>query len=165
MLIFLVLAIAAVFAVIQWRANTREAAANADYPPTGQLVDVDGTIIHAHVTGEGLDVVLIHGAGGNVRDFTFDLVGRLGDRYRVITFDRPGLGHSDRLPGKGGAWNSDFESPQEQAAMLQKAAEQIGVSNPIVLGHSYGGTVALAWALSRPEGTAAVVLAGAVSEP
>ncbi len=164
-LIFLLLAAVAVYAVIEWRAGAREAAADAAYPPTGQLIDVEGTIIHAHVAGEGPDLVLIHGAGGNVRDFTFDLVGRLSERYRVITFDRPGLGHSDRLPGKGGAWNPAFESPQEQAATLQKAADLIGVTNPIVLGHSYGGTVALSWALSRPGDTAAVVLAGAVSEP
>lgn len=164
-LIFLLLAAVALFVIIEWRAGAREAAANATYPPTGQLINVEGTTVHAHVQGQGPDLILIHGAGGNVRDFTFDLVGRLSDRYRVITFDRPGLGHSDRLPGKGGAWNPAFESPQEQAAMLQRAADQIGVSNPIVLGHSYGGTVALSWALARPDDTAAVVLAGAVSEP
>lgn len=163
-LFLLVIGIAA-FAATQWRAQTREAAAEAAYPPLGQIVEVDGLRVHAHVAGSGPDVVLLHGASGNLRDFTFDLVGRLSDRYRVITFDRPGMGYSDRLPGKSGAWNPAFESPQEQAAMLQRAADALGVSNPIVLGHSYGGTVALAWALSRPDDTAAVVLAGAVSEP
>jgi pimeloyl-ACP methyl ester carboxylesterase len=57
------------------------------------------------------------------------------------------------------------ESPQEQAALLQKAADQLGVENPIVLGHSFGGAVALAWGLQRPKDTAALVLVSAVSEP
>ena len=48
------------------------------------------------MTGEGPDVVLIHGAFGSLRDFTFDLSDRLSERYRVIAFDRPGLGYTDR---------------------------------------------------------------------
>ena len=53
-------------------------------------------------TGEGPDIVLIHGASGNMRDFTLDLVPRLADRYRVTVVDRPGLGHSDRLDRERG---------------------------------------------------------------
>jgi len=109
--------------------------------------------------------VLIHGASGNMRDFTFDMVDQLSDRYRVILFDRPGLGWTDNLPQHAGAWNATAATPHEQAALLQKAADRLGVSNPIVLGHSYGGAVALAWGLSRPDDTAALVLVSAVSEP
>lgn len=127
------------------------------YPPTGPLIDVGGTRIHAHVEGEGSDVILVHGASGNARDFTFDLTRRLADRYRVIAFDRPGLGHSDRLHDEG-------ESPFEQARFLDAAADRLGVGRAVVVGHSYGGAVALAWALEHPERVAAVVsLAGAAN--
>ncbi|NNK15378.1 MAG: alpha/beta hydrolase, partial [Sulfitobacter sp.] len=61
--------------------------------------------------------------------------------------------------------NNTEETPMEQAGLLQQAADQIGVKDPIVLGHSFGGIVALAWGLSRPEDTAALVLVSAVSEP
>ncbi|MBD3663143.1 alpha/beta fold hydrolase [Sulfitobacter aestuariivivens] len=163
-LIFL-LSITVFVVVVAWRAAARERAANDAHPPLGQMIEVDGVNVHAHVSGSGPDIVLLHGASGNLRDFTFDLVPRLEDRYRVIAFDRPGMGHTDRLPGKSGAWNTTFESPQEQAALLQKAAAQLGADAPIVLGHSYGGAVALAWALQHPEDTPAVVLVGAVAEP
>lgn len=137
------------------RAAAREAEAEAAYPPTGQILDVDGRRVHAHVQGTGPDLVLIHGASGNTRDFTFALVERLAQDYRVIAFDRPGLGWSDSL-GEAGV------SPSMQASVLQKAAEQLDVRKPIVLGHSYGGAVALAWALTDTQDVAAlVVLSGA----
>lgn len=127
------------------------------YPPTGQLLDVGGTTVHAHVEGTGPTVILIHGASGNTRDFTFDLAGRLSDRYRVVAFDRPGLGHTDRLHAEG-------ESPREQARLLDDAAAQLGIGRAVIVGHSYGGAVALAWALERPERVAALVsLAGAAN--
>ncbi len=130
-------------ATTQWRATTREAAAEAAYPPEGQFVTVDGLRVHAVVTGTGPDLVLIHGSSGNTRDFTFSFVDRVKDRYRVIVFDRPGLGYSDRLP-KGS------EGIFAQAAHLSKAAALLGAERPIVLGQSLGGAVALAWALDHP---------------
>ncbi len=147
------------------RADLREAEAEATYGPVGQLLDVNGTTIHALVQGDGPDLVLIHGASGNLRDFTFDLVDRLKDRYRVIAFDRPGLGWSERLPAYRSLRNVQGESPREQARALQAAADQLGVQNPIVLGHSFGGAVALAWGLERPADTSAIVALAAVSNP
>ncbi|MGL5009442.1 MAG: alpha/beta fold hydrolase, partial [Paracoccaceae bacterium] len=98
-----------------------------------------------------------HGASGNLRDFTFSLIPRLTDRYRIIAFDRPGLGWSDTLPDAA-------DSPAQQAAHLRRAAEQLDVQNPIVLGHSYGGAVAIAWALDAPD-TSALVMVSAASMP
>lgn len=150
---------------VQWRASAREAAATKTYPPQGRVIDVDGTPVHVLIAGSGPDLILIHGASGNVRDWTFDFADRVSDRYRVIMLDRPGLGWTGRLPGKSGAWNTANESPMEQAALLQKAVEIVGVERPIVVGHSFGGAVAMAWALRQPEETAAVVMLGAVSNP
>ena len=164
-MIFLTILIAAFIALIQWRAAAREAQAEAMTPPVGQILDVNGVPVHALVMGQGPDLVLLHGASGNLKDFTLGFADRLTDRYRVILLDRPGLGWTGRPAGHGGAWNNKEESPLEQAALLQGAADQLGVENPIVLGHSFGGIVALAWGLSRPDDTAALVLLSAVSEP
>ena len=146
-------------------ATKREQNAELSHPPIGQFIDVDGTRVHVWVQGTGPDLVLIHGAGGNLRDFTFDLAGRLTERYRVIAFDRPGLGYTDRLPGYGALGDARGESPADQAALLQQAAAQLGVARPIVLGHSFGSAVALAWGLNAPDDTAALVLLGGVSNP
>lgn len=142
---------------IDRRATAREAQAEDEFPPTGQFVTVDGLRVHALVAGTGPDLVLIHGASGNLRDFTFSLIPQLTDRYRIIAFDRPGMGWSDALP------DAD-DSPAAQAAHLRRAADLLDVQNPIVLGHSYGGAVAIAWALDNRD-TKALVMVSAASMP
>lgn len=142
------------------KAERREAQATKTWPPIGQFVDVDGKQVHAFVTGSGPDLVLIHGASGNVRDFTFDFVDRVKDRYRVIVFDRPGLGYSDRATDADGAFANTAETPAQQAAMLHAAAQKLGVEDEIVLGHSFGGAVAMAWGLNY-DPAALVVVSGA----
>lgn len=147
---------------VENRAEDREAAAEAAYPPEGRFVDVgEGRRVHAVVRGSGPDLVLIHGASGNTRDFTFSFVERLTDRYRVIVLDRPGHGYTDRVgPDYGGAFDTDAESPAEQAEMLHEATMRLGATRPIVLGHSYGGAVAMAWGLEF-DPAALVIVAGA----
>lgn len=152
-------ALAGCAAYVDTRATTREAGWEAAYPPVGIFETVEGRRIHLVDTGGyGPTVVLIHGANGNLNDFTFDLVGRLSDRYRVIALDRPGLGWSDGL----GEADSD---PAEQARVMRQAVRQRGVENPILVGHSYGGAVAMAWALAAEQDVAGVVLLGAATHP
>jgi pimeloyl-ACP methyl ester carboxylesterase len=146
--------------------GARATAAERAFPPMGQFIDVNGRQVHAVVAGSGPDVVLIHGAGGNTREFTFAFMDRLTDRYRVIVFDRPGLGYTDRVSEEfEGAFNTAAESPAQQAAILQAAAAQLGAGTPIVVGHSYGGSVALAWALNHPDNVAGVVNLAGPSHP
>lgn len=152
-------------AYVNHSAGKREAVAEAAFPPEGRILDVNGTRVHAVVEGNGPDLILIHGASGNLRDFTYDFIDRIKDRYRVIAFDRPGLGWTDRIGDRfNGTFNTASETPYAQADLLYDAARQLGVTRPIVLGHSYGGAIALAWALDHPEDTGAlVVLAGATN--
>lgn len=143
------------------RAARREAEAEARFPAIGQILDVGGVPVHAYVTGTGPDLVLIHGAGGNVRDMTFDLAGRLADRYRVIVLDRPGHGYTGLPPAR----TPERDSPRAQARLLMAAARLLGAERPLVLGHSFGGAVALAWALEAPDRVAALVVVSGASMP
>lgn len=146
------------------RADLREAAIEARYPASGQIVQVDGRDVHVIVKGQGPDLVLIHGAGGNARDFTYEFVDRLTDRYRVFTIDRPGFGWSERTRDDlNAAFTTEAESPIEQARHMAAAVRQLGAENPIVLGHSYGGAVAMGWALEEP--TAGVVIVSGATMP
>lgn len=158
LLLGLAVLVAVAAAVTLGGATLRERAALRDFPPLGQFVEVEGLRLHAVVAGEGPDLVLIHGSGANVRDYTFSLMDQLTDRYRVLVFDRPGLGHSDRQP-------RGAETIQDQARVLRLAAAELGAERPIVLGQSYGGAVALAWALDAPEAAAAVVSVAGPSHP
>ncbi len=147
---------AGVGAAVDLRARQRERRATSAHPPEGEVLTLeDGRQVHAVVEGAGPDVVLIHGAGGNARDFTLSFTAHLRDRYRVIAMDRPGFGYTDPLP--------DDESPAAQARLLATAARLLGADRPIVLGHSYGGAVALAWGLEQEA--AALVVLGGVSMP
>lgn len=123
----------------------------------GVFVALPGGRIHAVIRGSGPDLVLIHGANGNARDFSFDLIDRMAADFRVIAFDRPGFGFSDAFGGP--------ESPIIQADILRSAAQSLGVDRPIVLGHSYGGAVALAWALRAGEDVAGLTLLAPASHP
>jgi pimeloyl-ACP methyl ester carboxylesterase len=148
-------------AVTVWKARQSEMQTRQDVPPLGEFVRINGQDIHYLQAGDGPDIVLIHGAGGNLRDFSFDLVDRLRDRYRVTVFDRPGLGYSSRYGYRG-------VPISEQAEILAQASEAVGVANPIVLGHSYGAAVSLAWATADPVSSvrpAALVQLGGVSHP
>jgi pimeloyl-ACP methyl ester carboxylesterase len=150
--------LAGLWGLTLWRAARNEARAHASHPPLGRLVTVAGKRTHLLQQGQGPDLVLIHGASGNMRDFTHDLVGWLAPSYRVTVLDRPGLGYSQRLDRAGA-------TIFEQADHLAAAMADLGVRRPLVLGHSYGGAVALAWAVRQPGTVAGLVLLAAASHP
>ncbi len=130
------------------------------YPPRGRFVDVDGTRIHYVEMGPaeptGAPIVLVHGASGNLGDMTESLMPDLAGRHRVVAFDRPGHGWSER-PRAG-----DMSDPAAQARLLHEACRKLGIEKPVLLGHSWGGAVATAWALEFPdELSGLLVLAGA----
>ena len=139
-------------------AMIKSAQAVKKYPVIGQMVEINGTKIHAMVMGAGPDLVMIHGSSGNLRDFTTSLAPQLAKRYRVILIDRPGLGHSEGFDPGG-------ETLRDQALMLRDVSLQLGAKKPLVLGQSYGGAVALAWALHAPDNLSALIVLSAPSHP
>lgn len=119
----------------------------------GAFVDSGGARVHYVRAGDGQPVIYVHGAKGSVYDFTLSIGERLSGRYTAVAMDRPGSGFSGR-PAKG------ENTPQAQAAALRAAAGQLGLRRPILVGHSLGAAVALAWALDAPDDVAAVVTLG-----
>jgi pimeloyl-ACP methyl ester carboxylesterase len=161
-LLLVVLALALGFAGCSRLAESREESWEASHPTVGRLIEIDGRQVHVLEAGQprgrAPEIVLIHGANGNLRDFSFDLVDRLAPDWRVIAVDRPGLGWSD-------SWGEADSDPRFQARVLRRVAAELGVERPVVLGHSYGGAVALAWALEAEADTAALVLLSPASHP
>ena len=123
-----------------------------EHPPTGRFVTADGVRLHYIEKGEGPPVVLLHGNVVTAEDFqTSGVLDLLARRHRVIAFDRPGFGYSDRPHGS--AW-----SARAQADLLRAAFVVLGIDRPVVLGHSLGASVALALALNHPEEVRGLVL-------
>jgi pimeloyl-ACP methyl ester carboxylesterase len=138
----------------------------AAHPPTGQFIEVGGVRLHVAEIGVGRGapgaepaVVLIHGASGNMEDMRLALGETLAASHRVILIDRPGHGWSSRPA------DASYASPESQAEQVAEALEQLGVSRAILVGHSWGGALATAYALAFPERTAGLVLISAVTHP
>jgi pimeloyl-ACP methyl ester carboxylesterase len=127
-------------------------------PPQGGFLDLDGERLHVLDTGSGRPVVLIHGLGGQMGNFTHSLVGRLSADFRVVAFDRPGSGYSPLAPGAPG----DLAA---QAATFARAIRALKLEKPVVVGHSYGGTVALALAVDHPDCVGALALVAPATQP
>lgn len=134
------------------------------HPPRGRFIDVAGLRQHVLELRPGRDapaappVVLIHGAGCNLEDMRLALGDRLALRHHVILCDRPGLGWSERAAGEG-------NSPADQAAVLHGVLDRLGVERAIVVGHSWGGTLALTFALEYPQRVAGLVVIAAPTHP
>jgi pimeloyl-ACP methyl ester carboxylesterase len=141
---------ALVAAALVVRSKTRQA--ERIHPPIGQFIEVDGVRLHYVERGQGQPLVLLHGNGTMVDDFAVSgLLDQAAANYRVIAFDRPGFGHSERPRGK--IW-----TPIAQAELLHRALQQLGIEQPIVVGHSWGTLVALALALEFPAYVRSLVL-------
>ena len=116
-----------------------------------RFVTAGNTKLHYIDNGSGRPVVMIHGNAGDLRDFEFGTLDLVARNYRVIAFDLPGHGLS-KMPGKAKG------TIQEQAVTLHQALTALGVKDPILVGHSWGGAVALAYALLYPHEISALVL-------
>jgi pimeloyl-ACP methyl ester carboxylesterase len=132
----------------------------AENPPLGRFVEIPGGRLHLMEAGpaDAPTIVLLHGASGSAADSMGALGQRLAERWRVIAFDRPGHGWSDRI-------TPDAASPAVQAGLIRQALDRMGISRPVVVGHSFSGAVATAFALDHPDALSGLVLLSPVSHP
>lgn len=149
------LAVLAIAALVIWVVSeSKQARWAASHPAIGQFVDVDGKRLHYLKIGSGPPLVLLHGAGANLRNFNFTLTDQLKDDFTIYAFDRPGHGYSDVFEPMG-------ETLSEQARIIAKGMQSLGVEHATVAGYSMGGAVAMAMALDHPECVDALLLIAA----
>lgn len=122
-------------------------------PPIGRVVAVDGVRLHIVDSNPGAaarhpPLVFIHGLLAQLNHFDYALARRFPER-RVVLIDRPGCGFSQPC--------DDFTFAG-QAALIERALDQLGVVRPVLVGHSLGGAVAAALALKSREKFAALAL-------
>ena len=150
--LIILLAIAAILAVLALVNHAVARWAERKHPPAGAFLDVDGARLHYSDRGTGRPVVLLHGNAVTGDDYnTSGVAERLVGPYRVVIFDRPGFGHSDRPRGR--SWTA-----AEQADLIQAALARLNVGPAVVVGHSWGTLVALALAERHPASAAGLVL-------
>ncbi|RMI14553.1 alpha/beta hydrolase [Pseudoroseomonas wenyumeiae] len=136
---------------LQVRANARRA--EREHPPAGRFIHAGGIRLHYLEAGMGgPPVVLLHGNAVQAEDYVASGVfGLVAERHRVLAFDRPGYGYSERPRDR--PWTAEA-----QAAVLAEALARLGIRRAIVVGHSWGTLTALALALNHPEAVGGLVL-------
>jgi pimeloyl-ACP methyl ester carboxylesterase len=131
------------FRAAAWFRETGEAADLA--PENGAFADTSFGKVHVSFWGEenGTPVVMTHGmaAWGGLWKLTAEALAARG--YRVVALDQAPFGFSD-------SQNPDF-SRSAEAKRLLEAVKSLGIEKPLLVGHSYGGGVALEAALLAPE--------------
>src|SRR5689334_6436942 len=123
-----------------------------------QTVVVGGTTLSYVSAGSGRPVVLIHGNPGSHQDYTLAVVERLSESYHVIAFDRPGHGYSERQ-------DSVRITVEIQARIIREALQKLAVEQPVLVGHSWGGSLVLAAALAHRTDFSGLVLLAPAAYP
>ncbi len=114
----------------------------------GTHVTVAGTPLRVVQVGHGPEVLLIHGSPGSVEDWE-PVMAALSDSFHMTAFDRPGHGYS------GDTGQYSFSHNADVALGL---IDQLKLDHVVVVGHSYGGSTALAMAERAPEHVDAYVV-------
>ena len=121
-------------------------------------VSVDGLKLNYVSAGSGRPVVLIHGNPGSHQDYTLAVVGKLSESNHVIAIDRPGHGYSDRH-------DSVKTTVEVQARIIRDALRKLGVEKPVLVGHSWGGSLVLAAAVANQDEFSSIVLLAPAAYP
>jgi pimeloyl-ACP methyl ester carboxylesterase len=105
------------------------------------LVRINGLETYYAVEGQGAPVVLLHGWGTSSQSLT-PLCGALATTFHVLAVDLPGFGWSQPPPSAWGA--------QEYAGHILRLMQETGIDRAALVGHSFGGRVAIALAAAEP---------------
>jgi pimeloyl-ACP methyl ester carboxylesterase len=113
-------------------------------------IRANGITMNYELTGEGDCLVLVHGAGDNLRMW-YGQAPVFAQEYRVLTYDVRGHGETE-LP------ESTVDMPL-LAVDQRELLRALGIESAFVLGYSMGGRIALQLALDEPSMVRALVLA------
>ena len=101
------------------------------------MIKVHNTNVNYIQYGKGKDIILLHGWGQNI-----EMMKPLGDplstKYRITILDFPGFGASSEPTV---AWTI-----QDYADMVHELVEKLQIKKPVIIGHSFGGRVAICYA-------------------
>ncbi len=119
-------------------------------PAIDKTIGIRGLSFHYREYGEGgRPIVLLHGVASNCRIW-ITTAPLLGEKFRVYALDQRGHGESAK-PDDG----YDFDSVVADLAAFIEALE---IEQPVVVGHSWGGNVALQYAATHQDQTAGLIM-------
>ncbi|MBI4917281.1 MAG: proline iminopeptidase-family hydrolase [Acidobacteria bacterium] len=124
----------------------------AVYPVQEQYVDAGGVLIYTVSIGRGAPLVIVHGGPGASHDYFLPYLLPLARHNRLVFIDERGSGRSEKL--------EDVSKYTVEAMVEDVEAVRIalGLGKINLLGHSYGGVVAQAYAFAYQANIAHLVL-------
>ena len=126
------------------------------HPPPGKLVDLGTHRLHALEAGQGSPTIVLEAGLMSTMLSWSEIQRALAQSYRVVSYDRAGLGWSDLGPMP--------RTAERMVEELHTLLERTAIPPPYVLvGHSFGGLTMPLFAARYPQQTAGVVLVDPVA--
>lgn len=117
------------------------------------IIELSGVKVNYTVSGHGPDMILMHGWGCQAS--TLQSIDKVAaETHTVYNIDFPGFGSSQEPPEVWGV--------EDYARMLREFIERNGITDPVLLGHSFGGRVAIVYASEYPVSKVILVDAAGV---
>lgn len=91
--------------------------------------------------GKGKDIILLHGWGQNI-EMMRPLGDRLQQNFRITILDLPGFGQSEEP--------KEVWTITDYSHMLEELVKALNIKKPIVMGHSFGGRIAIRYSAHNP---------------
>ena len=126
-------------------------------PVDGDFIDVPGARLHYVDCGTGPAIVMLHGMGAQLRNYTYGVADALAADFRVVLVDRPGSGYS--------APTRDQLGILGQAATIAALIERLELDRPLLVGHSLAGAIALGVATHHPNTIGGLALLAPMTQP
>jgi pimeloyl-ACP methyl ester carboxylesterase len=149
-----VLGVVALLAVLLVRPDVPRAELLAEFAaPPSRFANLEGMRVHYRDEGQGPPLVLLHGASSSLHTWDGWAL-RLASHRRVVRFDLPGYGLTGQAP------DHDYSAARD-ARLLGELLDQLGIPRADIAGSSFGGRIAIAFALEHPDRVRKLVLADA----
>lgn len=104
-------------------------------------INIKGVSVNYIQYGEGKDILLLHGWGQNI-EMMKPIGDNFCDRFRITILDFPGFGESSEP--------QEVWTITDYAKLIEEFVKKVGIKKPIVMGHSFGGRVAIKYASVNP---------------
>ncbi|MDC7226446.1 MAG: alpha/beta hydrolase [Spirochaetales bacterium] len=120
-----------------------------------KFIEIDGITVHYKETGDGNpEILMLHGLMANTGVWDY-IVPQLSSNYRCIAYDRPAFGLTERPEVT--EENNPY-SPEKAETQTLEFISKLQMKNPVLLGHSAGGNLALRLAIKYPEKFSSLIL-------
>lgn len=126
---------------------------NAVYPIQEGYVDAHGVMIYYKIIGRGAPLLIVHGGPGASHDYFLPYLLPLARQNRLVFIDERGSGRSQKLDDPKGY------TVENMVEDVEDVRRELGLGKISLLGHSYGGVLAQAYALKYQQNLTHLVLA------